>query len=520
MVDGSQHIARLQPDIFGEGVGFHRIDPDPAFFLEAQGLAPLVGEVLKPHAQAHRGAFRLIRSLLVARAELLREELGQVADHHVEVLALVIAHHPDVQRSAHGRRGHRVDQIVASANRLAVDGHDDVAFLDPGLFRAAAHCHRLDERAFADARLFQQGAGLVGVGNHNLDADSAARHLAVLDDLVINQRRHVHGHGEAHALVAARCGGCGDGRVDANHFAADVEQRSAAVAGVNGRIGLQEVLELRFRIDIALLGADDARGHGGLEAEWRANGDGPVAHLHGVGIADLGGHQVLLAFHADDREVGGRIHTHHLGVVLGGIAGELHLDAVGLVDHVIVGQDVAGRVHYYAGTQRIALPLGHVGGPVTERTPEETLEKVVHTAVVALVLVVRGHHLALAATGRRPHGRLRQIGGGNVDHGRFHPLGNLAERVGQFLGVRNDQRRRSGRYLAILGCLYTRVNQGADHDTDRQREQHQRERKKLLRAQFVKDTHGPSCLLRIVVTLMDAAADSRVSAPPAQPHPE
>jgi hypothetical protein len=87
-------------------------------------------------------------------------------------------------------------------------------------------------------------------------------------------------------------------------------------------------------------------------AERRADGDGPIAHLHGVGIADLGGHQVLLAFHADHGQVGGRIHTHHLGVVLHRIAGELHLDAVGLVDHVVVGQDVAGLVHHHAGAQR------------------------------------------------------------------------------------------------------------------------------------------------------------------------
>jgi len=91
MVDGSQHIARQQPNVFGEGVGFHRIDPDPGLFLEAQGLAPLVGEVLKPHAQAHRGTFRLARFLPVPRAELLREELGQVANHYAEVLAFAVA---------------------------------------------------------------------------------------------------------------------------------------------------------------------------------------------------------------------------------------------------------------------------------------------------------------------------------------------------------------------------------------------------------------------------------------------
>ena len=43
------------------------------------------------------------------------------------------------------------------------------------------------------------------------------------------------------ALVAA--GVAGDGRVDADHLAAEVAQRAAAVAGIDGRIGLQEILE-------------------------------------------------------------------------------------------------------------------------------------------------------------------------------------------------------------------------------------------------------------------------------------
>ena len=65
---------------------------------------------------------------------------------------------------------------------------------------------------------------------------------AVLDELVGDDHHHVDRNREADAFVAAA--GAGDGRVDADHFAAEVEQRAAAVAGVDGGIGLQEVLEL------------------------------------------------------------------------------------------------------------------------------------------------------------------------------------------------------------------------------------------------------------------------------------
>jgi len=134
---------------------------------------------------------------------------------------------------------------------------------------------------------------------------------------------------------------------------------------------------------------------------------------------------------------------------------------------VIVGQDVPAWSTTTPEPSALPLPLGHVGSPVAERiTAEEALEKVVRSAVVALVLVVRGTTCASAAGRRRPRGSLgKYVVEMLTTEG--SPVGNLAECVGQFHGVGNHQRRRSGRYLAILGCLYTRVNQGADHDSDR-----------------------------------------------------
>ena len=66
-------------------------------------------------------------------------------------------------------------------------------------------------------------------------------HLARLDQLPADDHEHVDGDGEADPLVAA--GVAGDGRVDADDLAAEVDQRAAAVAGIDGGVGLQEVLE-------------------------------------------------------------------------------------------------------------------------------------------------------------------------------------------------------------------------------------------------------------------------------------
>ena len=69
----------------------------------------------------------------------------------------------------------------------------------------------------------------------------------------------------------------------------------------------------------------------------------------------------MLPFHANHREVGSQVRAYYFGVVLPwSRLEEFHLQAVSLVDHVVVGQDVAGRVHYHAGTERFTT-IAHFG---------------------------------------------------------------------------------------------------------------------------------------------------------------
>ena len=99
---------------------------------------------------------------------------------------------------------------------------------------------------------------------------------------------------EADALVAA--GGAGDGGVEADDFAAEIHERAAAVAGVDGRVGLNEVLPAELAVAqievVPAFGADDAAGDALAEAERAADGQHEVADLQRVAVAQPGGDQV------------------------------------------------------------------------------------------------------------------------------------------------------------------------------------------------------------------------------------
>ena len=117
---------------------------------------------------------------------------------------------------------------------------DDVARLQACLVRRAAGLHLLHQHAVLEA---VDAIDRARKPLAELDADGAARHLvAGADQVVVNRDHGVRRHGETDALVAGRLRI--DGRVHANHLAVHVQQRAAGVAGIDGRVRLDEVLEL------------------------------------------------------------------------------------------------------------------------------------------------------------------------------------------------------------------------------------------------------------------------------------
>src|ERR1019366_10190564 len=97
---------------------------------------------------------------------------------------------------------------------------------------------------------------------------------------------------EADALVSSSTGV--DGRIDADPLARHVHQRTTRVAGIDGRVGLDERLKLPVRNDIASFGGNDTGGDRLIETEWASHRKHPVANRHAVRVAQLRGGQRLL----------------------------------------------------------------------------------------------------------------------------------------------------------------------------------------------------------------------------------
>src|SRR5690349_6154382 len=183
--------------------------------------------------------------------------------------------------------------------RLARQARDNVAVLQTGLGRRRTLLHLGYQHAFLIVQT--QARSHFGIEILDRNAEIATMHRAVLEQLRGNIAGHVRSDGQTDALPAA--GAALDRRIDADHFAAEIDQRTAAVAGIDGRVRLQKVF-IHIQVQIAALGADDARGYGAGQAERSADGQYAIANLHLGAVAELQVRQRLLGFDADDGQVG------------------------------------------------------------------------------------------------------------------------------------------------------------------------------------------------------------------------
>src|SRR5690606_10667264 len=94
-----------------------------------------------------------------------------------------------------------------------------------------------------------------------------------------------------------------NGGVDTHQVAIHVHQGSARVAGVDGRIGLDEVFKSVNAQLTAAQGADDATGDGLPNAERVADGQNTVPHGQCVGVAQHD-HGQFVEFDLENGQVG------------------------------------------------------------------------------------------------------------------------------------------------------------------------------------------------------------------------
>src|SRR5262249_46536239 len=105
----------------------------------------------------------------------------------------------------------------------------------------------------------------------------AALNVAKLHDLIGDDSRHVRRNGEPHA--GAVVAGTHKGSDDADEVAVEIDESSARIARVDGRIGLDEVLVLLDPNIAPVQSADDAGGHRLPNADRKADGKHKVADL-------------------------------------------------------------------------------------------------------------------------------------------------------------------------------------------------------------------------------------------------
>ena len=248
---------------------------------------------------------------------------------------------------------------------MAVEAEHDIAALDATLACRAVLVRARDQRAFG----LRQSERLREVRRHflNLDAQPSAHDAPMRLQLIHHVARHVDRNREADAVVGA--GAAVDRRVDPDDLALGVDQRATRVAGVDRRVGLNEIVVVAA--EDSSFGADDSRRHRHADVERIADCDYPVADVGGIGIAERRDRQRVLGVDFDKPEIGLRILADHLRGKLALVL-QRHVDFVGVTDHVIVGQDVAVRRHDHARAQPVLLvfaltALSEVAAQLIER---------------------------------------------------------------------------------------------------------------------------------------------------------
>ncbi len=148
-------------------------------------------------------------------------------------------------------------------------------------------------------------------------------------------------------------------RVDADHIAIEIEHRAAAVAHVDGRVGLNVAIVGAIAGDPAMKRRDDAGGDGASDAVRVADCDHPVADARPRTVAPAHERQVR-GVDLQEREVGGVVAADDARRIFLAVAqrdGD-GVDCPGAgqaLDEMVVGDDVAVRRNDEAGAERAGL---------------------------------------------------------------------------------------------------------------------------------------------------------------------
>src|SRR4029077_20884068 len=150
----------------------------------------------------------------------------------------------------------------------------------------------------------------------------------------------IRGNGETQSLRAT--GGRGDRRVNPNHLTPNVDQRTATVARINCRIGLQQTSESIAAIRPPF-GTNDPVGYRFLKSKRITDRQNKISGLHHVRISKLERFDARL-IDFQHGEIHLIISSHHTRL-LGSTIAQLHFNlvdwtALSVGDYVIIGDDM------------------------------------------------------------------------------------------------------------------------------------------------------------------------------------
>src|SRR5262249_16917167 len=140
---------------------------------------------------------------------------------------------------------------------------DDVAFFHAGFFSGALLGHITNERAliFFQLELFCQGG--IDVLNHY--AEITASDTAIANEACCHITGEVRRNGKADSLITAAT--AEDGSIDADETALRIDERTTRVTGIDGCVGLDEILVVEAHSAATARGTNDPSGHGLANAE-------------------------------------------------------------------------------------------------------------------------------------------------------------------------------------------------------------------------------------------------------------